>query len=175
MSSDQWQLWLAVYGAVVATTVAGWQVWTTVRDRPDLRVSASAPSRVFKPRASGRGVVGFSISYPIAIMNSGDRPITIMSGDLEYTIRPMIPSDFGLASEDDRTQRLPAELLPLKLDAGEAKHVALVLKLEAAANQGFQRGYTGEFRFAFETTRGTLRRTAEFVLDASTLNSRIPD
>jgi len=172
MTQDQLNFWLAIYGAVVASIALGWQIWANVQDRPDLLVSASAPSKVFKPVAKGEHWT-FWVTYPVAFMNAGARPITIVSADFSFSLEPLSRSEPKLWNESDPIHlRLPVELFPLKLDSGEARTVPLNLKLESSPSLPFQKGYTGTFKFVLETTSGTINRDARFTLDAVTLNDR---
>ena len=165
--------WLAVYGAVVASVALGWQIWTAASDRPDLRVSASAPSKVVPPTASRRENPWFWVTYPVAFFNAGGRPVTIISGDFQLSLEPIVPSDAGLVNEGDSVQQIPARFLPITLAPGDARTITLNLKLEAQPAQAFLQGYRGQFVFQLETTTGAVRRKCDFILDALVLNKAL--
>ena len=173
MSSDTW---LALYGAIVATIALGWQVWSLLRENPDVRVSAAAPSRVLKPNVAGGYSRTVWITFPIAFYNAGGRPLTIISGDFRLSsFAPLASADVGLMDDGDATQAMPSDVLPMLLAPGDARTIMLTRKFETTPGRMFEQGYSGALTFTLETTGGTVKREAVFTLDATVLNRRIPD
>jgi hypothetical protein len=75
-----WDFWIALYGAVVATIVALLEVIKYIRSRPGLKVTVGK---------TAMGIEAISIGWMfISVVNTGDEPISIHKAGLEIgTIR----------------------------------------------------------------------------------------
>lgn len=173
-----WQKWLAIYGAVVSTFGVGWQIWQRVQDSPSLAlINSGAPSM---PRATSNYPGRYlSITYPVALMNTGRRTITIVSADFALKTTPATPNDAQVVAEYELVSRVlpkvPPEAFPLTLQAGEAKTLNALLRYETGETTAFERGFTSELTWAFVTTSGQLARKSEVFIDAYMLNQRLPN
>ncbi|MBK9238732.1 MAG: hypothetical protein IPL75_00420 [Acidobacteria bacterium] len=173
MSADQWQLWIAIYGAVMASLAVGWQVWTTVKDKPLLQASAVAPNALMRHeiRLPNPDSSRFTLVYPIAISNAGLRTMTVVSGRLSLNLTT---KNSGMGFEGAERENFPLGTFPLKLEAGEAKHVFLPLLFEAAPGSLLKAEddglIHGDLVLTLETTEGRILRTVEFRVSQFQLN-----
>lgn len=94
---------MAIYGAVVATAVAVWNIYREVTDRGRLRV------QVVKMNAVQGGVIIATVKLWVNVTNVGRRPIWLSS----------IGGRNRRGSPTKRFKLFPTQPLPVKLEPGE--------------------------------------------------------
>lgn len=161
---------VAIYAAIVGTVALGWDIWKLRSEGPNLQV-IGPPKHAYKPEIKSRwdGPSVFWIVYDVTLMNSGRKPITIVSGTVTFDGIPTYGNvGPGLAfyrsnPEDEYT--FSKGTLPLKLDAGEARSAPVELKFECDRSIPFhEHKYDATLVFDLTTTEGRLNRKAEFSL-----------
>lgn len=171
---EQWQLWLAIWGALTGTVAVGWQIWSNVSERPLLQVAALPPNAMMRHelRLTKPDSARFTIVYPLAVSNGGYRPISVLSAQLALTLKT---ENSGMAFEGAERETFPPKAFPLILNAGEARELLLPLLFEAHPGselRGDTDGYIrGDLVIRFQTTIGEIKRTAEFRVSTYQLNT----
>lgn len=124
--------------------------------------------------------------HDITLLNSGAKPITVITATLNAThTKPAVTSDDPKAASPhlyfpefavQRGIRVEKELLPLRLEGGEARSVPIKLDFvmpstTTPSKEEFEGSwFSGILELEFATTAGTLKRKCELHLNAYALN-----